>query len=46
MMDYQIKPTQIESTIDSYTIPDDYLLSTVPYLAVSEMLMNRGESEE
>ena len=41
MMDYQTKPTQIVDTVDTYAIPDDYLLSTVPYLAVSEMLMNR-----
>lgn len=41
-----MKPTQLVSPTDILTIPDDYSLNTIPYMAVSEMLMNRGESEE
>lgn len=44
--EYQMKPTQLVSPTDILTIPDDYSLNTIPYMAVSEMLMNRGESEE
>ena len=46
MLDYQIAPTQLENTIDALTIPDDYALSTIPYLATAEMLANRGEMTE
>ena len=31
---------------DLCTLPDDYVLNTVPYMAVSEMLANRGEMDE
>jgi hypothetical protein len=44
--EYQKKPTQLTATTDVLTIPDDYSLNTIPYIAVAEMLMNRGESQE
>lgn len=44
--EYQKKPTQLSATTDVLTIPDDYSLNTIPYIAVAEMYMNRGESEE
>jgi hypothetical protein len=39
--EYQKKPTQLVDTTDVLTVPDDYSLNTIPYLAVSEMLANR-----
>lgn len=46
MMDYQVRPTQLENDIDILTIPDDYALSTIPYIATAEMMANRGEMAE
>lgn len=45
-IDYQKRPTQLVNTTDTLSIPDDYALNTIPYMAVSEMLANRGELEE
>lgn len=45
-IDYQKKPTQLSDVTDVLTIPDEYSLNTIPYLAVSEMLANRGEMDE
>ena len=45
-IDYQIKPTQLVNSTDILSIPDDYSLNTIPYLAVSEMMANRGEMDE
>jgi len=44
--EYQKKPTQLSATTDLLTIPDDYSLNTIPYLAVSEMMMARWEADE
>lgn len=44
--DYQKAPTQLVDTTDIVTIPDDYSLNTIPYMAVAEMLANRMEMEE
>jgi len=43
--EYQKLPTTLINTGDIATIPDTYVLSTVPYLAVSEFLFNRGEPD-
>lgn len=43
--EYQKLPTTFINTTDLATIPDTYVLSTVPYIAVSEMLFNRGEPD-
>jgi hypothetical protein len=45
-MEYQMAPTQVANPTDLMTIPDAYVLTTVPYMAVAEMLSNRGETEE
>lgn len=39
--DYQKAPVQMADATDLATIPDDYVLNTVPYLAISEMMANR-----
>ena len=44
--EYQKAPTQLSATTDVLTIPDDYSLNTIPYLAVAEMMANRGEMDE
>jgi hypothetical protein len=43
-LSYQKKPATMTESVDS-TVPDDYALSTIPYLAVWEMLFNRGEQD-
>lgn len=40
---YQKKATKMVNTTDETTIPEDYAESTIPYLALWEMLYNRGE---
>jgi hypothetical protein len=40
-IEYQKKPEQLTAHTDALTIPDEYSLSTIPYLAVSEMMANR-----
>mgnify|MGYP006266546777 CR=1 FL=1 len=45
-VEYQMKPTQLVDTTDALTIPDDYSLNTIPYMAVSEMLANRWDMEQ
>lgn len=45
-VEYEKKPTQLVNTTDLVTIPDDYSLSTIPYIAVAEMLANRWEMDE
>lgn len=42
---YQKTPTTLTATTDTVTIPDDYALHTLPYIAVSTMLYNRGEED-
>lgn len=42
---YQKKATQLSATTDLLTVPDDYSLTTIPYIAVGEMLFNRGEED-
>ncbi len=42
---YQKKATQLVETTDLVTIPDEYSLTTIPYIAVGELLWNRGEEE-
>lgn len=44
--EYQIAPTQLALVTDTLTIPDAYSLNTIPYMAVSEMMANRGEMDE
>lgn len=44
--EYQKKPTQLVNPGDALTIPDDYSLNTIPYMAVSEMLANRGDIDQ
>jgi hypothetical protein len=44
--EYQKTVATLLNGTDTLTIPDEYSLSTIPYLAVSEMMYNRGESEE
>jgi len=44
--EYQKKPTQMTSEASIVTIPDEYSLNTIPYMAVSEMMANRGEMDE
>ena len=39
--EYQKAPTQLSATTDICTIPDDYSLNTIPYMAVAEMMINR-----
>lgn len=43
---YQMKPATMTATNDTITIPSPYDLSTLPYLAMAEMMMNRGEADE
>lgn len=43
--EYQKLPTTLIDIADIATIPDTYVLSTIPYIAVSEMLFNRGEPD-
>ncbi len=45
-LDYQTKPTQLVDPTDVLTIPDEYSLNTIPYLAIAEMMFNRWESDE
>ena len=45
-MEYQKKPTNLSSTTDLLSIPDEYSLNTIPYMAISEMMANRWEMEE
>lgn len=45
-LEYVQSPTRLINSTDISSIPDDYILSTVPYLATGEMLLNRGESQE
>ena len=44
--EYQKKPTQFTTDSDLATIPDDYVLNTIPYMACAEILMNRWEADE
>lgn len=44
--EYQMKPTQLVNESDLVTIPDEYSLNTIPYMAVAEMMANRGEMDE
>ena len=44
--EYQKKPTVLVNSYDILTIPDDYSLNTIPYMAVAEMMANRGEMDE
>ena len=44
--EYNIAPTTMVSSTDLATIPDQFSLNTIPYLAVSEMMMNRWEADE
>jgi len=43
--EYQKLPTTMTLTSDLVTIPDTYCLNTIPYIAVSEFLFNRGEPD-
>lgn len=45
-MEYQMAPDMLSSPSELMTIPDAYVLNTVPYMAVAEMLANRGETDE
>lgn len=45
-VEYQAKPTQLVLPTDELTIPDEYSLNTIPYMAVSEMLANRGDIDQ
>lgn len=45
-LDYQTKPIQLVNPTDVLTIPDEYSLNTIPYLAIAEMMFNRWESDE
>ena len=42
---YQKKATALVNPTDLLTIPDEYSLTTIPYIAVWEMLFNRGEEQ-
>ena len=44
--DYQKAPVQLSLPADTLTIPDEYALNTIPYMAVSEMMANRWEMDE
>lgn len=44
--EYQKSVPVLSAVTDTLTIPDTYALNTIPYLAVSEMLANRGEMQE
>ncbi len=44
--EYQKTPTPLVLSSDISSIPDQYVLNTVPYLATGEMLFNRWESDE
>ena len=39
--EYVEAPTRLVNSSDISSLPDDYVLSTVPYLATGEMLFNR-----
>lgn len=43
--EYQKLPTTMIDTLDLATIPDTYVLNTVPYIAVAEFLFNRWEPD-
>lgn len=43
--EYQKRPLQLVNWTDLATIPDEYCLNTVPYLATAEMLYNRWEPD-
>lgn len=45
-LDYQAGPTQMSAVTDECTIPDAFVLNTVPYFAAAEMMANRGEMNE
>jgi len=45
-LEYQIKPVQLVNPYDLVTIPDEYSLSTIPYMATAEMMANRWEMDE
>jgi len=40
---YEKKATKMVDSDDVTTIPEDYAESTIPYLALGELLYNRGE---
>lgn len=40
---YEKKATKMVNSTDTTTIPEDYAESTIPYLALGELLYNRGE---
>ena len=44
--EYQKKPTQLSAVTDVLSIPDDYSLTTIPQMAMAEMMANRGEMDE
>lgn len=44
--EYQKKPTQLSANTDVLTIPDEYSLNTIPYMAIAEMMANRWEMDE
>lgn len=43
--EYQKLPTTFNLITDLATVPDTYALSTIPYIAVAEMLFNRWEPD-
>ncbi len=45
-LEYQVKPTELVDPTDVLTIPDEYSLTTIPYMAVAEMIINRWEMDE
>lgn len=44
LFQYEKKPTEMVNNTDLCTIPDDFV-STIPYVAVAEMLYNRGQED-
>lgn len=44
-MEYNAKPTTLTLSTDVCDIPDEYCLTTIPYLATSMMLQVRGEPD-
>ena len=42
---YENAPTPMVNGTDTTTIPDDWAMSTIPYIAVSELFYNRGEED-
>ena len=43
--EYQKLPTSFSLVTDIATVPDTYVLNTIPYVAVAEMLFNRWEPD-